>query len=81
MFQDQGQVVNPVIQLPRIDCGIMIPHNGDWSSSLRWPKHSNVLRTNTGKRRIMDLNREPTVTSTATILHPVKTRKIRTPIV
>ena len=25
MFQGQGQVVNPVIQLPRIDCGIVIP--------------------------------------------------------
>ena len=25
MFQGQGQVVNPVTQLPRIDCGIVIP--------------------------------------------------------
>ena len=25
MFQGQGQVVNPVVQLPRIDCGIVIP--------------------------------------------------------
>ena len=25
MFQGQGQVVNPVAQLPRIDCGIVIP--------------------------------------------------------
>ena len=25
MFQGKGQVVNPVIQLPRIDCGIVIP--------------------------------------------------------
>ena len=25
MFQGQGQVVNPVIQLPRIDCSIVIP--------------------------------------------------------
>ena len=25
MFQGQGQVVNPVVQLSRIDCGIVIP--------------------------------------------------------
>ena len=25
MLQGQGQVVNPVVQLPRIDCGIVIP--------------------------------------------------------
>ena len=25
MFQGQRQVVNPVVQLPRIDCGIVIP--------------------------------------------------------
>ena len=25
MFQGQGQAVNPVVQLPRIDCGIVIP--------------------------------------------------------
>ena len=25
MFQGQGQVVNPVVQLPRIDFGIVIP--------------------------------------------------------
>ena len=25
MFQGEGQVVNPVVQLPRIDCGIVIP--------------------------------------------------------
>ena len=25
MFQGQGQVVNPVVSFPRIDCGIVIP--------------------------------------------------------
>ena len=81
MFQGQGQVVNPVVQLPRIDCGIVIPSQWGLEQFTEMAKHSNALRTNTGKRRITDLNREPTVTSPATILHPVKTRKIKTPIV
>ena len=81
MFQGQGQVINPVIQLPRIDCGIVIPSQWELEQFTEMAKALNVLRTNTGKRRITDLNREPTVTSPVTILHPVKTRKIKTPIV
>ena len=81
MFQGQGQVVNPVMQLPRIDCGIVIPSQwvleqfAEMAKALKCieDKHRQEKNHGSQKRANSNFNSNNTLSS--------QSKETRTPIV